>query len=509
MTGHPIPVELIDAFHAYESALMADDLVTMSRLFADGPDTMRGDANGLLVGHDRITAFRGGRGGAPARRIVTTEVRMLDESHAAIVAETLLERGGRGLQTQVWRLGPAGWQVITAHVGVPAPALDTRVWRVVGDPLVRGAAAGPLAGESVAVKDLIAVAGHPVGAGNPAYLAEAEPERDSAPVVSSLLEAGADVRGIARTDEFAYSLAGANEHYGTPPNPQAPYRLPGGSTSGSAAAVALGHATIGLGTDTGGSIRVPAAYQGLYGIRTTHGAVSTAGILPLAPTFDTVGWLTRTPQLLAAVGDVLLPRPPGSAADSTIVVVPQLLRLASTEVAAAVTSVLPEQRKVENWALDDLDAWLAAFQTWQAWQAWQSHGRWLEGRLATLGTDVRERFARASSITQLEADAALRTVIEARSRIRDFVGDRVLVLPSAASTAPSPDQAQRSRDATMRLTCLAGLGGLPAVSMPITTGSGLPAGLCLVAAAGRDHDLLRLAVTLEGPHRPHPTTGGR
>jgi amidase len=166
---------------------------------------------------------------------------------------------------------------------------DRRVWRVVGDPLVRGArtavTALPLAGIAVAVKDLIAVAGQPVGAGNPAWLAEQQPQLRSAPALEALLAAGADVVGIARTDEFAYSLAGTNVHYGTPPNPAAPGAISGGSTSGPASAVALGQAAVGLGTDTGGSIRIPASYQGLVGIRTSHGAIDTAGELPLAPAF--------------------------------------------------------------------------------------------------------------------------------------------------------------------------------------------------------------------------------
>ncbi|UMG91467.1 amidase family protein [Nocardioides sp. TF02-7] len=160
---------------------------------------------------------------------------------------------------------------------------DTRVWRERGDPLVAGAADGPLVGETVAVKDLFAVAGFRCGAGNPTLLAEAHPASAHAPVVARLLAAGASVRGIAQTDELAYSLAGTNHHHGTPPNPAAPGRVPGGSSSGPASAVALGEASIGLGTDTGGSVRVPAAYQGLFGIRTTHGAVDREGLVPLAP----------------------------------------------------------------------------------------------------------------------------------------------------------------------------------------------------------------------------------
>ncbi|MGW2557062.1 amidase family protein [Streptomyces sp. NPDC001635] len=132
-----------------------------------------------------------------------------------------------------------------------------------GEPLVAGSSAGPLRRVGVAVKDLFVVAGQRIGAGNPAWLAETEEEPSNAWAVGALLAAGADVLGIAHTDEFAYSLSGTNAHYGTPPNPAAPGRVPGGSSSGPASAVGLRQADAGLGSDTAGSIRVPASYCGL------------------------------------------------------------------------------------------------------------------------------------------------------------------------------------------------------------------------------------------------------
>ncbi|GAA4116813.1 hypothetical protein GCM10022215_16780 [Nocardioides fonticola] len=499
----PVPDGLVEAFWEYERALMADDVATLDRLFADASTTLRGDANGLLVGHERISAFRSGRGGAPQRRIVQTHVQTIDADHALVVAVTELARGGRGQQTQLWARFADGWKVTAAHVSVPAPALDTRIWRVVGDPLVPGAATGPLTGESVAVKDLYAVAGHVIGAGNPSWEAEATVERGDAAVVSALVEAGAAVRGIARTDEFAYSLAGTNAHTGTPPNPKAPYRISGGSSSGSASAVSLGQATIGLGTDTGGSIRVPAAYQGLYGIRTTHDVVDRHGLLALAPTFDTVGWFTRSADLLALVGEVLLPDQSEPDGGLDLVVVPELLRLAENDVAAACDRWIADRGLVvrETWPLADLDLWVRAFSTWQAWEAWQVRAPFLQGRLDVLGPDVRARFENASQVTNAEAHAAYDVVVAARARIRELLGDRVLVLPSAPTTAPElgtglADRLQATREATLRLTCLAGLGGLPAVSVPVSTTTGLPAGVCLVGAPDRDRALLQLAVTL-------------
>jgi amidase len=498
------PGALADAFEEYERALMADDLPTLDRLFAPGPETLRGDADGLLAGHDSIREFRELRGGAPARTVVATHVRMVGDDAALVVAVTELERGGRGLQTQLWARDGADWKVSAAHVSTPPPALDRRIWRVVGDPLVPAHGPGVLEGHTVAVKDLYAVAGHRIGAGNPHWLESAGVEKEHAWVVDRLLSAGATVVGIARTDEFAYSLRGTNAHYGAPPNPRAPHRVPGGSSSGPASAVSLGHATIGLGTDTGGSIRVPAAYQGLYGIRTTHGAVPLTGVLGLAPSFDTVGWLTREPGLLAAVGDVLLP--PAAGSDSgPLLVCPALLRGVQTDVVDAVLGFLDGvEHATVDWDLSDLPAWLAAFQMLQAAEAWQLHGAWLGTRLETLGADVRSRFDRASRITAEQAAEARLQVTAARERIRDLVGDSVLVLPSASSVAPLLAESDEDvRNSTMRLTCLAGLAGLPAVSIPVSTAADLPAGVCLVAAPGRDQDLLRLATEL-----PRPDGGG-
>lgn len=512
MVGDEAPAPLVEAFRAYERALMANDLVALDALFAAGPSTLRGDAAGLLVGHDQISAFRSGRGGAPQRRLVKTHARMIGDGHALIVAVTELTgstTGGRGQQTQIWARTPGltpydGWRVVAAHVSVPAPALDTRIWRIVGDPLIPSTSdAGPLSGESVAVKDLFAVAGHQIGAGNPEWLRHAPAARVTADAVAALLDAGAAVRGITRTDEFAYSLAGDNAHYGAPPNPQAPYRLPGGSSSGSATAVSLGHASIGLGTDTGGSIRVPAAYQGLFGLRTTHGHVSREGLLPLAPSFDTVGWLTRSVLLLRDVGDVLLP-PAEPRSLEEVTAIPALLDLAESDVADAARRWLADRAPgagSDPWGANDLDAWLAAFQTLQAYEAWASHGSWLETRLDTIGDDVRGRFERARDTTDAQAQAAQHVVDQARAEIRERIGERVWVLPAAASAAPLPMEAQQARQATLRLACLAGLGGLPALAVPVRTACGLPAGVCLLAAPGRDRDLLDLAVYLDSVGR--------
>lgn len=403
---------------------------------------------------------------------------------------------------------------VPAAAAAATPA-DPTVWRVLGAPLLPPAGTGPLDGLSVAVKDLFALEGFAVGAGNPARLAWADPETTTAAAPAALLAAGASVAGIARTDEFAYSLAGTNAHYGTPPNPLAPGRISGGSSSGSASAVSLGQADVGLGTDTGGSIRVPAAYQGLFGIRTSHGAVSAEGLLPLAPSFDTVGWLTRDAATLAAVGEVLLPETAGAAPArfAGMSVPPELLALAEPGIAEAIRAfaAAPElpPAETEPFPVVELPGWLAAFQTVQGFEAWQQHGEWIQAHPDALGADVAGRFAKAARIAAGQAEAARDLLRSARQRIRDFVGGGLLVLPSASSVAPLlTEVAQASalggttidavRQATMQLTCIAGIAGLPALSLPLVTPGGLPCGVSIVGPVHRDLDLLRLACRL-GP----------
>ena len=388
------------------------------------------------------------------------------------------------------------------------------VWRVEGDPLVSGTPGGPLTGLRVAVKDLFAVAGQQVGAGNPTWLAEAQVETSNARAVGALLDAGADVRGLAQTDEFAYSLSGTNVHYGTPPNPAAPGHVPGGSSSGPASAVALGLADIGLGTDTAGSIRVPASYCGLVSIRPTHGVVSTAGLLPLAPSFDTVGWLARDAGTLALVGDVLLPEAPVPPL-TTAVLATDLFDLAEADVATAARTAGRQLAAVAGLegrtvpALCDgrLDDWRTAFRAVQAAQAWRCDGRWVTDHPGALGPGITDRFAQAALVTAAQENAAADVLRTAAAMLIDRIppGTAVL-LPATGTTAPpvhmTADEKAATRSGTFALTCLASLAGLPAVVLARLEAGGRPVGLCALAGPGQDRALLDLALRVDEVSRP-------
>lgn len=387
-------------------------------------------------------------------------------------------------------------------------AADSAVWREHGTPLVAGSDGGPLHGVRLAVKDVHAVEGHRLGAGNPEWLAEAQPQKAHSWAVRALLDAGADVMGIARSDEFAYSLDGTNAHYGTPPNPAAPGRVPGGSSSGPASAVALGEADAGLGSDTAGSIRVPSSYCGLYGLRPTHGLVPVTGMLPLAPSFDTVAWLARDAVTLARVGEVLLPAAPAEQQRPfhTALVAADLVALAEPEVrdafgqAAAGLAERLDMRIEEVPTLGgDPAARAEAFATAQGAEVWECDGDWVSAHPGTLGPGVERRFARAASVTQEERAAAEdvvhRTARDLRAALPE---DTVLLLPATCGQAPLTDEGTEHKDAgrqaTFRLTCLASGAGLPCLVLPRMVVDGLPVGLAVIAGPGTDHALLELAV---------------
>ncbi|AXH35543.1 DUF3225 domain-containing protein [Humibacter sp. BT305] len=500
-----LPEGLVEAFWEYEDALMANDTEALDRLFAPGDSTMRTDASGLLVGHERIGAFRRMRGGTPARTIAEVRIRVVSPAAALIVSISRAAKGGAGVQTQLWEsLSDQGWAITGAHVQAAPPPFDRSVWRAVGDPLAAPTASGPLDGMTVAVKDLFAVGGFAVGAGIPDYLAESPVEEADADAVAALRAAGAAVLGIARTDEFAYSVAGRNVHYGTPPNPAVPGAIPGGSSSGPASAVALGQATVGLATDTAGSIRVPASYQGLWGLRTTHGAVSAEGLVPLAPSFDTIGWLTRSAATLEAAAVASLDPAMQAVAPETFVVSSDLVESCTPEVRAAFDGFVADLGGVEVVDLGDLDEMFATFRTVQGAEAWAADGAWISAHPGVLGPDVAERFEIASRISAAEADAARARLLELRGRLDAVLDGRVLLLPSTSSTAPgldaSPEEIAAVRAGTLRMTAVAGVGGYPAVSAPVLSapsavlsGRLAPLGLCLVGPRYTDLSLIALA----------------
>jgi len=372
---------------------------------------------------------------------------------------------------------------------------------------INGAAAGPLEGLACVVKDMFDIAGEVAGAGNPAWLADHAPAATNADVITRVLDAGASITGKTICDEFFYSILGANAHYGTPVNPRTPNRLPGGSSSGSATAVASGAADFALGSDTGGSVRIPAMVNGIYGIRPTHGRVGLRGVLPLAKTFDTVGWFAASAGLLRKIAPVLLqgksePAPITNVihAKDLMVLVDPVVRAAFTRFESRCTGILPSATEVEV-APESLDDWRETFRVIQGYEAWQAYGAWLDSHGAELGPGTKERFASAKMVNRATADRALSRMDSIRSHVRAVVQQgTVLMMPTAPALAPlltsSPAELDVYRMRIMSFTCIAGLGGLPQISIPAGSADGVPIGVSLIGWPGADETLLELAVLL-------------
>jgi amidase len=366
---------------------------------------------------------------------------------------------------------------------------------------------GPLSGLQAAVKDMYDIAGSRTGGGNPDWLRVHAPAPATAPAVQRLLDAGATIIGKTVCDEFFFSLAGMNAHYGTPLNPRAPDRLPGGSSSGSASATAAGACDFALGSDTGGSIRVPAAFCGIFGIRPTLGRVSLAGVMSMAPSFDVPGWFANGPGVFEQVGKVLLEGERVHAPVNELVILDDACAEADADLVSLLRNALhdmgrdlPKLRHARI-APNGLDAWREIFRVIQASEIWQTFGRFIEEHQPRMGPGVRERMQFAAAVKPADAAEARENHADARAHI-DGVAQpgTVLVLPTAPCIAPllesSFDNLESFRVRAMRLTCIAGLGALPQVSLPVGTVKGAPVGLSFIGWRGADEVLLSMAVKL-------------
>lgn len=371
-----------------------------------------------------------------------------------------------------------------------------------------GAEDGPLAGRSFMVKDLFAIEGRKTGNGNPAFYAAATPSATTAPAIETLLAAGASLTGINICDEFFYSVVGTNAHYGQPINARAGRYVTGGSSCGSAAAVAAQMCDFALGSDTGGSIRVPASFCGLYGLRPTHGRISLDGVTAMAPSFDTVGVLARDAELFRTVGRLLLQGPGISAPIERLILATDIVDYCEASVDQlvwrtldALAAALPDVTHAEVAGKTIVD-WRKAFATIQGFEIQSTLLPFIRSHDVELGPGIRERFEIASHITPQEAEEARETRRVVAAHLKSILQHgTAIVLPTTPTQPPErniPDGASFAeyRAVTLQNTCLAGLAGLPQISVPVGEASGLPAGLSFIAWEGGDEALLDFAVGL-------------
>jgi len=368
---------------------------------------------------------------------------------------------------------------------------------------------GKLSALTFAVKELYDVKGFVTGAGNPHWKNTHSVAQTTAPTVAALLNEGATMLGKAISDEMAFSLNGENIHYGTPLNSKCPDRIPGGSSSGSAAAVAGGLVDFALGTDTAGSMRIPASYCGVYGFRPTHGIVSLEGIHPMAPSFDVAGWFAKTPDIMAKVGSVLFGTETPEFKVNRFVIARDLFDTKDIGTASKYEafiqglSRLPVEIVETELGKPDFSTWIEVLRNIQWWELNQAHGEWVFQNLDKFGEEIRGRLEKISSVTRNDMEEKRLVRKQLINNIENIITPgTIVVFPTAPGVAPlkgrSIDEAMASRIRTMRHTCVATVAGLPQVSMPLIEKDGCPIGISFMGARGQDGQLLAAAHVFGG-----------
>ena len=323
---------------------------------------------------------------------------------------------------------------------------------------IEGAPHGPLRGLTFAAKDLFDVAGHPTGGGNHDWARTHPVPTRHAWAVQALLDAGATLIGKTITDEVSLGILGENAFDGTPLNTRAPDRVPGGSSSGSAAAVAAGLCDTALGTDTGGSVRVPASFCGLYGIRPTHGRLDLTGMLPQAPSSDTTGWFARDTATLARVSSVLLGESIPSVLPTSLIVAVDAFGFADAEVALALRPMVDRlvsligRVRDEVMAPQGLSIWSRAQRTLQPVEAWQTFRPWVERDNPRMAFNVARGLVAGALIGEVgvrlggtdAAGGARPDGLSATARDDPVPADHAVSCPAEGSAAAGVGAAARS-----------------------------------------------------------------
>jgi amidase len=369
---------------------------------------------------------------------------------------------------------------------------------------IEGSPGGPLSGLTFAAKDLFDVAGHPTGGGNPDWPRGREVPQRHAWAVQTLLDAGATLIGKTITDEVSLGILGENPFEGTAKNPRAPGRVPGGSSAGSAAAVAAGICDTALGTDTGGSVRVPASFCGLFGIRPTHGRLVLTGMMAHAPSSDTTGWFADKAETFARVSAVMLGEAISDALPSRLVIAGDAFALADPETAVALEPMIGRLRRLFRevseaaMAPPGLAAWARAQRTLQPYEAWQTFQDWIDRVNPRFQFSVARNLVLGSMIPAGERGWASLVRQEARGRMRQLLPPgTILCLPTTPFPAPLCGQPlsvlEPLRDRITALCAHGGLTGHPQVSIPGATVDGLPVGLSIVGPRGSDAMLVAVA----------------
>ncbi|MGL4380970.1 MAG: amidase [Vibrio sp.] len=379
---------------------------------------------------------------------------------------------------------------------------DARIYCSQGPDMLPATAPGALSGTRFVFKDLFDVEGYVTGAGNPIWLDTHQIATQTSPLITALLSQGAECVGRVQTDELAYSLNGQNIHYGTPINPKAPDCIPGGSSSGSAVAVAAGECDFAIGTDTGGSVRVPASYCGLFGLRPTLGMLDLSHCFELAKSFDTAGIVTRDLSLMSKVWAVLAARSQSGERVTRIYLDVQCQTMMSSlrlerfiqQCQKCDIELVQGHFLAENgWQLADLSL---LFRIIQGFEIIQQHDAWLTQYGDSLDPAIWERVMWAKNITHEQYQHAKAQQDDFQQQLIHHLHRQhcLWATPTTPSGPPSlimpaePLAVYRSQ--LMGLTSIAGLSGLPQLHLPTDELHEGPCGISLIGLPHQEEDLL-------------------
>lgn len=360
---------------------------------------------------------------------------------------------------------------------------------------------GPLSEYVFAVKDVFQIQGSTYSNGHPKWLETHEPDAFTSSAIIKALEAGADLVGKTVCDELCYSISGENWHYGSPINPRDPRRLTGGSSGGTGAAVAGGLVDFAYGSDCLGSVRVPASYTGLLGIRPTYKRIANDGEAPYCESMDVLGYVAKDPDVFSNVSDVLLGEDDQHVSYSKLLIIEDLFEMLEPSVRKALQPALEfiedkvETTETISLGQETLDKWVKTFQVVQGYEVWESYGGWMNKYRPTLPPGQKERLKTASQITLQEYENALREKEEIEQFIEELVAlDTLLCLPTAGSIAPLKSaglkEINRNRARSSSLLCISPLSGTPQVTLPLVEMENVPLGISLLGAKGTDRQLV-------------------
>ena len=358
---------------------------------------------------------------------------------------------------------------------------------------------GLLSNLNFVLKDMCDVKNFKTSCGNPDFFKKCDFANDYAPFLKDLLNEGPVLKGITVCDEFFYSLIGENGHYGTPTNLNAPSCVPGGSSSGSAAALTTDLYDFSIGSDTGGSVRIPASFCGLIGMRPTHNRINTKGVYPMAPSFDTVGWFANNPEIFQKVGNVLLNNIERSNVDfKQYVVAEDLLELCDAEVQDNFSNYInvniPNINKTR--LSTNTKAIIADnFRILQGAEVKENIIPWIEKNKPNISPEIKSRIDMASKITDIEVNRALifrKTLIDEIKK--SLPEGTIAVFPTSPFSAPKSGQDDESlgsfRKRLMELTSIAGMTSRPQITIPRLKDKSGPVGISLLGWKYSDEILL-------------------